>query len=87
VLENGRFGGVGVQRVVAFGRRHVWPTSAAGMAVIASSICGMVLSFDAMTRGSFIVGYLGGAACGDLLIWGVLIMAALWLPRKTSPTS
>jgi len=57
------------------------------MAVIAGSICGIVLSFDAMTRGSFIVGYLGGAACGDLLIWGVLIMAALWLPRKTSPSS
>ncbi len=38
-------------------------------------------------RGPFIVGYLGAATSGDVLIWGVLIMAALWLPRKTAPTS
>jgi len=73
--------------VVAFGRRHVWPVSAAGVAVMLSSICGIVLSVEAMIRGWFLLGYFGAAACGDLLIWGVLIMAALWLPRKSAPTS
>jgi len=52
-----------------------------------SSICGIVLSVEAMIRGWFLLGYFGAAACGDLLIWGVLIMAALWLPRKSAPTS
>ena len=84
--EGERFEGVGVQRVVAFGRRHVWQTSAAAIVAIISSICGIVLSVQTMTGGSFIVGYFGAAACGDVLIWGVLIIAALWLPRKTSPT-
>ena len=78
---------MGVQKVVAFGRRHVWPVSAAGMVLIISSICGIVVSIEAMIRGPFIVGYFGVAACGDLLVWGVLIMAALWLPRKSAPTS
>ena len=76
-----------MRRVVAFGRRHVWPVSAAAMALIVSSICGIVLSVEAMMRGPFIVGYFGAAACGDVLIWGVVIMAALWLPRKSAPTS
>ena len=61
--------------------------SAAGMAAVVGSACGLVLSFEAMMRGPFIVGYLGAATSGDVLIWGVLIMAALWLPRKTAPTS
>jgi len=77
---------MGVRRVVAFGRRHVWPVSAAAATAIASSICGIVLSVETMSRGPFLLGYFGAAVCGDLLIWGVLIIAALWLPRKTSPT-
>ena len=76
-----------VRRAIAFSRRHVWPMSAAAIAAIGCSICGLVLSVDAMIRGPFIVGYLGAAASGDLLIWGVLIVAALWLPRKTAQTS
>ena len=78
---------MGVRKIVAFGRRHVWPVSAAAATTIVSSICGIVFSIEAMIRGPFLLGYFGAAACGDLLIWGVLIMAALWLPRKTSPTS
>ena len=73
--------------MVAFGRRHVWQTSAAAIVAIVSSICGIALSVQAMTGGSFIVGYFGAAASGDVLIWGVLIIAALWLPRKASPTA
>ena len=57
------------------------------MAAILGSVCGIVLSVEAMMRGPFIVGYFGAAACGDVLIWGVVIMAALWLPRKSAPTA
>jgi hypothetical protein len=78
---------VGFQRVVAFGRRHAWPVSAAAIAVILSSLCGIVLSVEAMIRGPFLAGYLGAAACGDLLMWSVLIIAALWLPRRRAPTA
>jgi hypothetical protein len=78
---------MGVRRIVAFGRRHVWPVSAAAATAIVSSICGIVLSVEAMIRGPFLLGYFGAAAFGDLLIWGVLIITALWLPRKTSTSS
>ena len=78
---------MGVRRIVAFGRRHVGPVSAVAASAILASMCGMVLAVEAMTHGSFIAGYLGGAACGDVLIWGVLIMVALWVPRKTAPTA
>jgi hypothetical protein len=87
VRARGRYENVGVQRLVAFGRRHVWPVSAAAIVAIVSAMCGIVLSVQAMIRGPFLVGYFGAAACGDLLIWGVLIIAALWLPRKSAPTA
>jgi len=73
--------------MVAFGRRHVWPVSAAATALIVSATCGIVVSVDAMIRGPFLAGYFGAAACGDLLIWGGLIIAALWLPRRRAPTA
>ncbi len=57
--QRGRYEVVGVRRAIAFSRRHVWPMSAVGMAAIVSSACGLVLSFEAMMRGPFIVGYLG----------------------------
>ena len=78
---------MGLKRVVAFSRRHVWAMSAVGAVTIVCGICGIVIAVEAMINGSFIAGYLGAAACGDVLIWGVIIMAALWLPRKTAPTT
>ncbi|HLZ94287.1 MAG TPA: hypothetical protein VKT20_03050 [Candidatus Dormibacteraeota bacterium] len=78
---------MGVRKAVAFGRRHAWPVTAAATAAILGSICGVVVSVEAMIRGPFLAGYLGAAASGDLLVWAVMIVATLWLPRKTSATS
>lgn len=69
-----------VRRVVAFGRRHQWPVTAAVAAAIVAAIAGIVLAVSAWNNGMYLAGYFGGAACGDVLIWGVLVLVALWAP-------
>lgn len=73
---------MGVRRVVAFGRRHPWPVTAAAATAIAASIAGIVLAVSAWNNGAYLAGYFGGAACGDVLIWGVIVLVALWAPRR-----
>lgn len=71
-----------VRRVVTFGRRHLWPVTAAASVAIVASIAGIYLAISAWNQGSYLAGYFGGAACGDVLIWGVLVLVALWMPRR-----
>lgn len=54
----------------------------AATAAVVVSICGFALAVAAWTRGWYLAGYLGGAACGDLFIWSALVLVALWLPRR-----
>lgn len=72
---------MGVRRFVAFGRRHQWPVTAAATVASVAAIAGIVLAVSAWNNGSYLAGYFGGAACGDVLIWGVLVLVALWAPR------
>jgi hypothetical protein len=72
---------VGIRKVVAFGRRHVWPITAASAVAAISAICGIVYAVSLMINGPFIVGYFLAAACGDVLIYGIAVPVMLWLPR------
>jgi hypothetical protein len=70
-----------VRKVVAFGRRHVWPvTAAAGVAVVCA-LCGIAVAISLMIHGPFIAGYFLGAICGDVLLYGLAVPVLLWLPR------
>lgn len=73
---------MGVPRVIAFGRRHPWPVTAAASGAILASVTGIVFAVSAWNHGSYLAGYFGGAACGDVLIWGVLVLVALWAPGR-----
>ena len=71
-----------MQRVIAFGRRHPWPVTMAAITALIASLCGLAFAVSAWMHGLYLVGWFGGAACGDVLIWAVMILLALWLPRK-----
>lgn len=72
---------MGIRRVVAFGRRHVWPITALAAVASISAICGIVVAVSLMINGPFIAGYLLAAFCGDVLIYGIAVPVLLWLPR------
>ena len=70
-----------IRNAVAFGRRHMWPvTAAAGVAVVCAT-CGLLVAISWMVNGPFLAGYFLAAACGDVLIYGIAVPFLLWLPR------
>lgn len=72
---------MGIRKMVAFGRRHVWPITAASIVAGICAVCGIVYSVSLMINGPFLVGYFLTAACGDVLIYAIAIPVMLWLPR------
>ena len=73
---------MGFKKVVAFGRRHAWPVTAAAAVASACAVCGIVVAVNLMLHGPFLAGYLLGALSGDVLIYGIGVPLVLWLPRR-----
>ena len=78
---------MGIKRVVAFGRHHIWPVTAAAAAASTCAICGIVVAVNLMIHGPFLAGYFLGAFCGDVLIYGIGVPLLLWLPRRRAGTA
>jgi hypothetical protein len=78
---------VGIRTVAEFGRRHLWPVTAAGAAGVAGAGWGMWIAVSLMVHGPFIAGYLLAAVCGDVLIYAIGVPALLWLPRLRARTA
>ena len=78
---------MGIRRAVAFGRRHVWPVTAAAAVAGMAALGGEVTAVSLMINGPFIAGYLLAAACGDVLIYAVGVPLLLWLPRMRARTT
>ena len=76
-----------IRNAVAFGHQHTWPVTVAAAVAVVCATCGLLAAISWMAHGPFIAGYLLAAACGDVLIYAIVVPLLLWLPRMRAGTN